>query len=122
MPFTVIVFGALLVLTGVVGYIHGVMNDKASLTAFIPAAFGLVIAILGFAANAKESLRKHLMHGAIVVALLGFLIPTGRLASKFSELTLSAAVVSQVVMGLLCLVFVLLCVRSFIAARRNSAD
>ena len=93
MPFTAIVFGALLVLTGVVGYIHGVMNDKASLTAFIPAVFGLVIAILGLTANVKESLRKHLMHAAVVVALLGFLIPAGRLASKFSELTLSAAVV-----------------------------
>lgn len=119
MPFTAIVFGALLVLTGVVGYIHGVMNDKASLTAFIPVAFGLVIAILGFVARGRESLRKHLMHGAVVVGLLGFLFPAGRLASKFSELTLSAAVVSQLVMAALCLVFVLLCVRSFIAARRN---
>lgn len=122
MPFTAIIFGALLILTGIVGYIHGVMNDKASLTAFIPAAFGLLIAIFGAAAQAKESLRKHLMHGAVLVGLLGFLVPAGRLASKFSELTLSAAVVSQLVMALLCLIFVLLCVRSFIAARRNSIN
>ena len=119
MPFTAIVFGALLVLTGVIGYIHGLMNDKASLTAFIPAAFGLVMAILGLAANAKESLRKHLMHSAVVVGLLGFLVPAGRLASKFSELTFSAAVVSQLVMALLCLVFVILAIRSFVAARRG---
>ncbi len=122
MPITAVIFGGLLILTGIVGYVHGVMNDRASLTAFIPAAFGLVIAILGLAAQAKESLRKHLMHAAVVVGLLGFLVPAGRLISKFSELSLSAAVVSQLVMALLCLVFVLLCVRSFIAARRNTAD
>ena len=122
MPITAVIFGGLLILTGIVGYVHGVMNDRASLTAFIPAAFGLVIAILGLAAQAKESLRKHLMHAAVVVGLLGFLVPAGRLISKFSELSLSAAIVSQLVMALLCLVFVLLCVRSFIAARRNTAD
>ncbi len=122
MPITAVIFGGLLVLTGVVGYVHGVMNDKASFTAFIPAAFGLIIVILGLVAQAKESLRKHLMHGAVVVGLLGFLVPAGRLISKLSELTLSAAVVSQLVMALLCLVFVLLCVRSFIAARRKTAD
>ena len=122
MPITAVIFGGLLILTGIVGYVHGVMNDRASLTAFIPAAFGLVIAILGLAAQAKESLRKHLMHAAVVVGLLGFLVPAGRLISKFSELSLSAAVVSQLVMALLCLVFVLLCIRSFIAARRNTAD
>ena len=121
MPFTAILFGALLVLTGIIGYIHGVLNDKASLTAFIPAAFGFLISIFGLAAQARESLRKHMMHGAVVVGLLGFLVPAGRLASKYSELTLSAAVVSQLVMALLCLVFVVVCVRSFIAARRNSA-
>ena len=122
MPFTAIIFGILLVLTGIVGYIHGVLNDKASLTAFIPAVFGVLIIVFGAVAQMRESLRKHMMHGAVVVGLLGFLIPAGRLASKYSEFTLSAAVVSQLVMALLCLVFVLLCVRSFIAARRNSAD
>lgn len=122
MPFTAIIFGILLVLTGVVGYIHGVMNDKASLTAFIPAAFGVLIIIFGAVAQMRESLHKHMMHGAVLVGLLGFLVPAGRLLSKFNEFTLSAAVVSQLVMAVLCLVFVLLCVRSFIAARRNSAD
>ena len=121
MPFTAIVFGILLVLTGVVGYIYGVMNDKASMTAFIPAAFGLAIIIFGAVAGKSEALRKHMMHGAVMVGSIGFLVPMIRLISKISELTISAAVVSQFVMAFLCLAFVTLCVRSFIAARRSSA-
>jgi len=119
MPLTSIIFGLLLIAIGVVGYIHGAMNDKASVTALIPAFFGLVLALLGIAANAKEGLRKHLMHVAVVIALLGFILPFGRIMSKISEFTLSAAVMSQLAMSIICLIFVVLAVRSFIAARQN---
>ena len=89
----------------------------ASLTALIPAAFGIVIAGVGAIAAAKPDLRKHLMHVAVIVGLLGFLIPAIRLLMKIGQLTMSAAVVSQLAMALVCLVFVILAVRSFIAAR-----
>ena len=56
---------------------------------------------------------------ALVIALLGFILTAGRLVSKLGELTLSAAVVSQVAMALVCLLFVILGVKSFAAARRN---
>jgi len=119
MPFTSIIVGLLLIAIGVVGYIHGMMNEKASVTALIPAFFGIVIALLGIIANAKESLRKHLMHAAVVVGLIGFVVPFGRVMSKISEFTLSAAVVSQLTMAAVCLVFVVLAVRSFITARKS---
>ena len=80
MPFTSIVFGVLLIIVGVIGYVHGIMNEKASFTALIPALFGVVIALLGLAAQAKENLRKHLMHAAVLVGLIGFLASAGRLA------------------------------------------
>ena len=121
MPFTAIIFGVLLILTGVVGYIHGMMNDKASLTALIPAAFGILLAILGLAAQSMEGVRKHIMHAAVIVGLIGFLVPAGRLVSKMSEITFSAAYVSQIVMAALCLAFVIMAVRSFIDARRARA-
>jgi hypothetical protein len=73
---------------------------------------------LGQAAQAKESLRKHLMHAAVIVGLLGFILPLARLIPRTGELTLSAAVVSQLAMALLCLVFVGLSIRSFIMARQ----
>src|ERR1700712_1566899 len=119
MPRTSIVFGVLLILTGVAGYGYGLANDKASFTALIPAVFGIVLAALGALAGAKEGLRKHLMHAAVVVALLGFILTAGRLIMKAGELTMSAAVVSQLAMAIICLVFVILAVRSFAAARRG---
>ena len=115
MPSTAIIFGALLILTGIVGYVHGMMNDNASLTALIPAAFGLVLALLGLAAQSMENLRKHLMHAAVMLALIGFIVPAVRLVTKFNGM--SAAAISQLVMAVLCLVFVVLSVRTFIAAR-----
>lgn len=118
MPTTAIACGVLLELIGIIGYVHGVMSGKASVTALIPAFVGSVFIILGVLARAKEGLRKHLMHVAVVLALLGFIFPAGRLISKMSELTLSAAVVSQITMALVCLVFTILAIWSFAAARR----
>jgi glucose uptake protein GlcU len=119
MPVTAILYGAILIVIGIVGYVYGVMNDKASITALIPAAFGIVLAALGLASQAKEGLRKHLMHAALVVALLGFIATAGRLLSRVSELSASPAVISQALMAIVCLAFVVLGIRSFAAARRN---
>lgn len=121
MPSTTIITGVLLILVGIVGYVYGMMNGNASLTAFIPAVFGLIIAILGFFALTKENLRKHLMHAAVTIGLLGFIIPAGRVVSKLSTITMSAAVLSQIAMAVICLVFVILCVKSFVDARRSGA-
>ena len=107
-----------MILLGIAGYGYGLYAGNASLTALIPAAFGVVIMVCGHAAQIAEGARKHLMHVAVTVGLLGFIIPAVRLAGKIGELTLSAAVVSQLLMIVLCLTFVVLCVRSFINARR----
>jgi hypothetical protein len=119
MPSTAILFGRLLILVGIIGYGYGMYNDNASLTAMIPAVFGLVLMILGHLAASKENLRKHLMHAAVVVGLLGFIIPMGRILSKVSDFSLTFASTMILSMAILCLVFVLLCVKSFIAARKG---
>ena len=120
MPSTSIACGTLLILIGILGYINGVMTGHASVTALIPAMFGIVLLLLGVFARKSEGMRKHLMHAAVIVALLGFIATAGRLVSKMGELTYSAAVVSQVSMALVCLLFVILGVKSFADARRSS--
>lgn len=121
MPSTAITFGRILILIGVAGYLYGMfMSEYASLTALIPAAFGIILLVLGHISKAKDNLRKHLMHVAVLVGLLGFLASAGRLISKISEITLSAAYISQIAMALTCLAFVILCVRSFIEARKSA--
>lgn len=119
MPSTSIVFGVILILIGAAGYIYGMMGDRASITALIPAFFGIALVVLGAVSNARENLRKHLMHVAVVIALLGFIMTAGRLLSRLSELSMTAAVMSQAATAAVCLVFVILAIRSFAAARRD---
>jgi hypothetical protein len=119
MPITAIWFGRLLILVGIVGYSYGLYIGAASWTALIPAIVGVVLMVLGYVASSSEGMRRHMMHAAVVVGLLGFLAAAGRLFMKASEFTVSAASVSQIAMALICLVFVLLALRSFIAARRD---
>lgn len=119
MPSTAVIFGILLILIGVAGYAYGLATGGGSPTALIPAAFGVVLALLGFAAQKNEGLRKHLMHGAVVIALLGFLATAGRLVMKMGELAMSPAVMSQIATAVVCLIFVILAVKSFASARRS---
>src|SRR5687768_10040561 len=108
MPSTAIGIGALLIVVGVAGYVIGTMGDRGSVTALIPAFIGVLLLLLGLLSNARENLRKHLMHAAILVALLGFIATAGRLISRLGELTMSPAVLSQAATAVLCLVFVIL--------------
>lgn len=120
MPKISIICGSLLILIGVAGYVMGMSSGNVSITALIPAFFGIVMAVLGAAANAKPDISKHLMHGSIVVALLGFIAVAVRLIPRLSGLDLSSpAVLSQLSMGAICLVFVILAIRSFASARTS---
>lgn len=119
MPSTAIVSGILLILIGIIGYVFSIVDGNTSLTALIPAAFGLLLVIFGAIARAKENFRMHLMHAAVLVGLLGFVIPAWRIISQINNIRVSLAVFSQIAMALVCLIFVILCVKSFIAARRS---
>lgn len=119
MALTAIYCGVLLIAVGVIGYLYGMSVGHASPTALIPAAFGLLLAVLGFIARAKDDLRKHIMHVAVIIGLIGFVLPAGRLLMNLSSIAMTAAVISQLAMAVICLVFVILSVKSFIDARRN---
>lgn len=115
-----IVFGVLLLLLGVGGY---VLTGMASPTALIPVVPGLILVALGAASAAKPSLNKHLMHAAATLALLGILGTASgviKYAKWFggTEPARPAAVRAQAIMCVLLVVFLVLCVRSFIAARK----
>jgi uncharacterized membrane protein len=113
MASTTIVFGILLTLLGLVGY----AMTRTSMTALIPSLFGLLLLILGFLAR-SESIRKHAMHAAAMVALVGLVGALFPLLRTPSGPRAAMAVFSQVAMVVLTALFVALCVRSFIAARR----
>lgn len=117
-----IFFGIALIIVGVVGYAVG---NFAHITALIPAFIGIIIALMGFIAHAKENLRKHVMHVAVLVGLLGLIgtsvrwIPALIIFLSGGEVKNSAAFISQTITAVLCLAFVILCVKSFVDARRT---
>lgn len=115
MPKITIAFGVALILLGV-GTWFG--TSMVSFTALIPAFVGVPLVVLGVAAAANEGLRKHMMHAAAGLGLLGFIAPLGRLiGSRFGGAL--PAVAEQLAMAGICLLFVVVCVNSFVQARRG---
>ena len=114
-------FGVLLIALGLVGYfapdLFGKVGDKGtSPTALIPAGIGAILFICGARASAKPKLRKHVMHLAVVIGLLGAIggfMPLQRTKFNFEM----ASAVTGTLMVLLCGLFVVLCIRSFVLAR-----
>ena len=123
MAWPTLICGALLVLVGIVGYGTAEPNaeGKVSPTALIPAFFGAALIVCGLLAF-KDNLRKHVMHLAAMIGLLGALggfMPIIRQYSKTGSFdpTKPSAIAGEL-MILVCVVFVGLCVNSFIQARK----
>ena len=97
-------------------------SGRESVTALIPAFFGGAFAVCAaLATNAHR--RKHAMHAAAVLALLGAGgsargIPDALTLLGGGSVERPAAAWGQVGMMLLCIAFLVLAVRSFVAARR----
>jgi len=120
MPTLAIVFGIILDALGFGAY---VATGSHSPTALIPAFFGTIIFLCGLLSVFIPKIRMHLMHVAALVGLLGTLgglgmgLPKlGSLIAGTAERPLAAGM--QIAMGVLCLDFLVLCVKSFIDARR----
>jgi hypothetical protein len=117
-----ILFGILLIALGVYGYVH---TGQKYPTSLIPVAFGIVLAIFGGLAHTPDSRRRMLfMHIAVTIGLLGFLATAPSIYSAFQLFKgklfpYPAAIEEKAAMSGLMLIYVLLCVRSFIAARRS---
>lgn len=112
-------FGISLVLIGLTFYL---VSGRSSMTALIPAVFGIVLVLLGIVAERATS-PKHAMHMAAVVALLGIVGSLDGFPAFFRmlggdsvERPLAAA--AKVVMALDLATYLGYSIRSFVAARR----
>ena len=121
---TTVGFGVALIVLGVGSFI---LTGSRFPTSLIPAAFGILLAAFGRMAETPNVKRRMLsMHIAVTVGLLGFLATAASLVSfvqlmKGKVFPYPAAVEEKAAMATLSLIFVILCVRSFIAARRGRA-
>jgi hypothetical protein len=115
-------FGVVLIVLGGWGF---VATGSAHPTALIPVWFGLALALFGALATTEDAKRRMLwMHVAVTVGLLGFLGSFSRAIDEYIQahgapLAHPGAVEDQAAMAAICVVYVGLCVRSFIAARRS---
>ncbi|MEM7384071.1 MAG: hypothetical protein AAF514_03920 [Verrucomicrobiota bacterium] len=109
-----ILLGIFLIILGVAAYF---MTGRASVTAMIPAFVGAPIALLGFIAT-NEKLRKHMIHLALVLALLGAVAGFMQSAKAMGDPEKAATLYTCLLMAVPCLLYVVLGVRSFIAARK----
>lgn len=115
--------GSALIVIGVVAWLAS-GGPGTSPTALLPAALGLVILVLGLLAG-DERRRKTVIHIALVVALLGAFGTAERAAPLVTGAEITgpvAAAWASLATGVLCLIYVLAGVRSFVAARRARTE
>ena len=124
MPSVSVAFGLFLTFVGLIAFSVTYHPDaKPPFTALIPTGFGVALMILG-RLGFNDGLRKHTMHGAAMVALIGFLGAAGMGVPKLIKLlggdesVLPRAVTAQLGMAATCALFLYLCIRSFINARK----
>ena len=118
MSSTTLAFAFAYLVLGIAGF---VLTGSTHKTALIPCIFGFLFLVFGFLAR-KDNLRKHVMHAAVLIALLAFL-GTARSLPHLPELfndtaKKPAAIITQALNASLSLAFIFLAVRSFIQARR----
>jgi len=118
-----LIFAALLVALGLIGYLG---TGSQHPTALIPTWFGLALGLFGYLAmSPNESRRRLFMHINVVIGVLGFLGGAisalqgyGQARSEGVDPNMPA-LASKLTMAFLMLIYVNMCIRSFIEARRS---
>lgn len=115
-----LVIGAVLTVLGVVAY---AATGAASLTALIPSVVGVLLLACWLVASRRPAAHRHAIHAALAVALLaalGSLMNVARIGDLFAGTAENpGAVLTSTIMFLLLVGYVVVGVRSFIAARRS---
>ena len=119
---TTLVFAVLLIALGMAGYFG---TGSLHSTALIPAWIGIALGFGGLLAiSPSEKRRKLFMHVNVTIGLIGFLggaveIVRSYVHAGIVDETYLIAMTSKLALTTLMLIYLLLCVRSFKAARRS---
>jgi hypothetical protein len=120
-----IVIAVLLIVLGLAGFFG---TGSQHYTALIPTWFGLALGVFGFLAiSPSEGRRKLFMHINVTIGLIGFLGAAWRALSSYGKARSEGinpdliAIGCQAAMALILVVYVALCVKSFIDVRRSRA-
>jgi hypothetical protein len=118
-----LIFAALLIALGLAGYLG---TGSQHITALIPTWIGLVLALGGWLSiSPSESRRKLFAHINVTVGLIAFIASVIEIFRGIAHAHATGAAVnpialsSKIALAALLLLYIILCVRSFIAARRS---
>ncbi len=115
-----VVFGIMLM---VISAAFWFATGRVESAALHPAGVGLVLVLAGLLANTENVKKRMLwMHIAVTFGLIGFLITGIRAGLTLLRGTVALNPIAfdeRVVIAVVCFVYVVLCVRSFISARRT---
>ncbi len=117
-------FSIIYIIMGVLSYY---LSGMASVTALIPAFFGIMYAIFSIIAIIKTNLNKHMLHASMaltVLALGGTFKGFGKLIKWFGGAQFERLLAIQVQGAFFILSLILFClgIFSFIQARKNRAS
>lgn len=119
MPKLTFITGAILVVVGLGGYLVSVASDTAHWTALIPSIIGVLLLISGAVAVKNLMAGIHIALLFALLGALGMIMPLMSLGDLFAgEAERPAAVVSALISLIVLVVYLVLGVRSFLAARR----
>ncbi len=113
MAFRTDFLGILLILLGIIAYFA---TGAVSVTALIPAFFGIVFVLLAWLAGRKPEWNMHIMHVSALLALIGLI---GSAVPLFGTDEFDASAIAQLIMALLLIIYLVFAVKSFINSRRT---
>jgi uncharacterized YccA/Bax inhibitor family protein len=119
MPGYAILFGLLLTALGVTAYVSPDTlggGKPYQISALSPAFIGVPILLTGILAIAALGTRKHAMHFAAMLGLFGTI--GGLVPAVLRKFEIQTAVIVGISMSVLSALFLGLCVKSFIDARK----
>ena len=98
------------------GFSISFISGSSSITSMIPAFMGVPLAFIGFISMIKPTLRKALMHIAVVIGIIAFLGGLDFFRGMFTNYYAGLSKLMLMVTGF---VYVYFCVQSFIFVRRQ---
>ena len=111
--FLTILYGLFMVIWGIA---ISLISGSSSITSMIPAFIGVPLAFIGFLSMIKPTLRKALMHIAVVIGIIAFLGGLDFFRGMFNNYYAGLSKLMLLITGF---VYVYFCVQSFIFVRRQ---
>ena len=98
------------------GFFISFLSGSSSITSFIPAFIGFPLILIGFISMVRPSLRKALMHIAVLIGVFAFV---GGLDFFRGMLGNYYAGISKLMLMVTGFLYLYVCIKSFLFARRQ---